>query len=346
MPHPLARREAIESVLGDILDENREPMPQLNPHIVPPSVKEKEDDESRPGTSKGSKSRPGSRGGNGSKPGSPNASGGMFGTAVNSRKGLPSGGPAHISTLSNIAGMAHHARNKVNSNKLHQPHGIHNSRSSGSGASPSPSAGDTAVNTDANSVANTGTNTPIRGLSPAQSPSASNKDLLDRLHQNQGKTLSKSAKKLLMGRAPSVPAFLVSKTSPLLNLQFPLTECILRMHKYVGIHFQKYFSRYILISDIPPPIKEHILSDVCAVAPEWPPEPVYFNNILDIYADRRKYVVRVVLFMVLLLVCLYCCVFVLLSVLSGSMATYDCYPLVATTANTLLLYCCSLFIYL
>ena len=35
MPYPLARREAIESILGDVSTYEDAPMPTLNPHIVP-----------------------------------------------------------------------------------------------------------------------------------------------------------------------------------------------------------------------------------------------------------------------------------------------------------------------
>ncbi len=178
MPHPLARREAIESVLGDVIDEDREPMPSLNPHIVP------------------------------------------------------------VTPQDTNNGLRRQSRKSVLQRK---------STSS------------------------------VLGKYGAKSS-----DL--KILKSRETVLVKQPSHLTFD-------FPTNHTSPLLNLKFPLTEVICQIHKKVGAHFQRYFSRFILISDIPPPIKSHPV-DLGSVAgngpPEWPPEPVYFNNILDIYADRRK----------------------------------------------------------
>ena len=83
---------------------------------------------------------------------------------------------------------------------------------------------------------------------------------------------------------PPAPQLPTPAHSPLYHLRFPLTEVILQLRVRVGVHFQRKFSRFILITDIPRSIEEHPLGP----APIWPPEPIYFNNILDIYADRRR----------------------------------------------------------
>jgi hypothetical protein len=242
MPHPLARREAIESVLGDVMDQDREPVFVLNPHIVP--VASKDEDESRPGTGK---SRPSSRGGGGAAAAAA-GKGGKPGT------GNPFGTKRHSGVGSSLS--------PVSSSTGRRYTGKINAQGSGSGA--------------------TGTSPRPIVSPPKIAASASRKDFLKNT-TNSAKSSRKDVTKTAV-----VNSFPVNKSSPLLNLHFPLTECILLMRKRVGVHFQEYFSRYILIKDIPPPIKEHPISDTCAYVPEWPPEPVYFNNILDIYADRRK----------------------------------------------------------
>ena len=253
MPHPLARREAIESVLGDIIEEGRERVPVLNPHIVPGGPPK---DGSGPGSGTG-KSRPNARGGASSqtltpttsKPNTPMA---QFGQRKNSKMQV-------FSTVASAIGQMG-TQNRKNSqvSQVASSSTTTNSPCSTSPRRPSAvSAPPSALNT----------------------PAVSKKDLMKK------QKLTK-----ILERTESMPSFPVNKTSPLLNLWFPLTECIMRIHKLVGTHFQQYFSRYILIKDIPSPIKEHPHSELCMNAPEWPPEPVYFNNILDIYADRSKYV--------------------------------------------------------
>ena len=44
-----------------------------------------------------------------------------------------------------------------------------------------------------------------------------------------------------------------NKTSPLLNLRFPLTLVIENIQKKYGVHFQTKFSQYVRIVDMPPP---------------------------------------------------------------------------------------------
>lgn len=83
--------------------------------------------------------------------------------------------------------------------------------------------------------------------------------------------------------SPKTSKYRTNKTSALLNLRFPLTSVILNIQRKFGVHFQVKFSQYMRIIDMPPPVVERTSS----TAQEWPPEPVYFDNILDAYADRR-----------------------------------------------------------
>ncbi len=77
---------------------------------------------------------------------------------------------------------------------------------------------------------------------------------------------------------------LISRSSAVLNLRLPLCDVILTMQKRLGAKFQVKFSQYIKVVDIPDPIERHPRTPV----PVWPPEPIYFNNILDLFADRRR----------------------------------------------------------
>lgn len=180
MPHKLARREAIESILGDIIDDDRESIPILNPHIIP--INTNNNINSAPITPIAGKDR-------------------KFSNIGTARKSL-----------------------YQNANYMSTPK-----------------------------------------------------------HSN-----NKFIKKKSISRTPTENLFHINKSSPLLNLKFPLTEIILQIHKRLGNDFQCYFSRYILISDIPPPIHEQPVDSNSLLLPEWPPEPIYFNNILDLYADRRR----------------------------------------------------------
>lgn len=75
-----------------------------------------------------------------------------------------------------------------------------------------------------------------------------------------------------------------SRSSAILNIHSQLTDCILSLQRVAGGFFQRKFSQYVRVVDIPMPIEKHPEVPV----PVWPPEPVFFNNILDVYADRRR----------------------------------------------------------